>query len=254
MIPSEILSCASTHPGTRRDHNEDAYVNRPDLGLWAVADGAGGHADGALASGRIAQALESIETDLPAGEVLATVRSRLDAVHLDLLDEAARRGPDVVIASTVAVLILREGHFACLWAGDSRAYRLRDGTLYRITRDHSLVQELLDAGQIEADEAEGHPRSNVVTRAIGAGPETIILDKSTDQLCPGDRFLLCSDGLTKAVPEDEIAALLEQPEKEVAENLVSAALARQASDNVTAVAILVCQLETVEEALPAPRC
>ncbi len=241
MILSGIQSSASTHPGTRRDHNEDAYVNRPDLGLWAVADGAGGHADGALASSRIAEALEAIDADLPAAEVLASIRSTLGAVHLGLLDEAARRGPDVVIASTVAILILRAGHFACLWAGDSRAYRLRDGVLHRITRDHSLVQELLDAGQIEADEAEGHPRSNVVTRAIGAGAEPVVLDKTTDQLCPGDRFLLCSDGLTKTVPEEDIAALLGEADGNIADNLVSAALARQASDNVTAVAVQIAQ-------------
>lgn len=237
MIAMQIRSWASTHAGTRRADNEDIFVNRPDLGLWAVADGAGGHEDGALASGRIAEALNSLDAALSAGEMLAEVRSRIEAVHSGLLDEAARRGPDILIASTLVILILREAHFACLWAGDSRAYRLRDGALHRITRDHSLVQEMLDAGEIAADEAEGHPHANVVTRAVGAGPDAVLLDKTTDLLCPGDRFLLCSDGLTKALPEQEIAALLEEAGETVAEGLVAAALGRHASDNVTAVAV-----------------
>lgn len=229
-------SWASTHPGTRRGHNEDAYVSRPDLGLWAVADGAGGHEDGALASGMIAEALDSIDPELSAGEILGAVRARVAAVHAGLVAEAARRGPDVMIASTLVVLILRGGHFACLWAGDSRAYRLRGGVLQRITRDHSLVQELVDAGEIAAEAAEGHPRANVVTRAVGAGAEAVALEKTTDLLAPGDRFLLCSDGLTKAIPETEIAALLGL-EDEVTRGMVAAALAREASDNVTAVGI-----------------
>lgn len=237
MIAMQIRSWASTHAGTRRADNEDIFVNRPDLGLWAVADGAGGHEDGALASGRIAEALNSLDAALSAGEMLAEVRSRIEAVHSGLLDEAARRGPDILIASTLVILILREAHFACLWAGDSRAYRLRDGALHRITRDHSLVQEMLDAGEIAADEAEGHPHANVVTRAVGAGPDAVLLDKTTDLLCPGDRFLLCSDGLTKALPEQEIAALLEEAGETVAEGLVAAALERHASDNVTTVAV-----------------
>ncbi len=237
MIAMPVRSWASTHPGARRADNEDTFVNRPDLGLWAVADGAGGHEDGALASGRIAEALNSLDAALSPAELLAEVRSRIDAVHAGLLDEAARRGPEVLIASTLVILILREAHFACLWAGDSRVYRLRDGALDRITRDHSLVQEMLDAGEIAADEAEAHPRSNVVTRAVGAGPDAVLLDKTTDLLCPGDRFLLCSDGLTKAVAEEEIAALLGEAGETVAEGLVAAALARHASDNVTAVAV-----------------
>jgi serine/threonine protein phosphatase Stp1 len=228
---------ATTHPGTRRGHNEDRYVSRPDLGLWAVADGAGGHEDGALASGMIAEALDSIGPELSAGEILGTVRSRIAAVHLGLLEEAARRGPDVMIAATAVVLILRGEHFACLWAGDSRAYRLRRGVLNRITRDHSLVQELVDAGEIAAEQAEGHPRANVVTRAVGAGAEPVALEKTTDLLATGDRFLLCSDGLTKSVPEEQIAALLGLADAEITDGLIAAALAREASDNVTAVGI-----------------
>lgn len=231
-----VRSWASTHPGTKRGHNEDSCVNRPDLGLWAVADGAGGHDAGALAAGLLTETLEAIEAELSAGELLGTVRARIDAVHAALLAEAARRGPDVVIASTIVILIQRGEHFACLWAGDSRAYRLRGGVLHRITRDHSLVQELVDSGRLAPEAAEGHPRANVVTRAIGAG-DSVLLDKATDLVCRGDRFLLCSDGLTKSLTEDEIATLLGSDGGEIAEALVAAAVEKLASDNVTAVAL-----------------
>ena len=163
----QFRAWAVTHPGTVRDHNEDAYVNRPDLGLWAVADGAGGHDAGEVASGLIATALDSIPPELSAEETLTQVRMRMAATHAALRERAARQG-NGMIASTVVVLIARHGHFACLWAGDSRAYLLRDGALARVTRDHSLVQELVDGGQITDAEAKNHPRANVITRAVGA--------------------------------------------------------------------------------------
>jgi serine/threonine-protein phosphatase Stp1 len=242
-----LRSWSATHPGARRPHNEDALMDRPDLGLWAVADGAGGHEAGALASRMIVEALGAIPPGLSAAETLAEIRTRIDAVHAALLEEAARRGPDVIIASTAVVLCVRGTHFACLWAGDSRAYRLHEGMLSQVTHDHSLVQELVDAGQISAEAAEGHPHANIVTRAVGAAGQEFALDKTSDQLRPGERLLLCSDGLTKSVPEAEIAALLAPDEAADAEDataghgpadrLIAAALRHQARDNVTAVVV-----------------
>ncbi len=139
MTTSRFRSWAVTHPGAKRTHNEDAYVDRPDLGMWAVADGAGGHAAGEVASGMIADALQTIPTGLSAAQLLAQVRLEIEQTHLALREEAARRGPDVLVASTVVVMLARGDHFACLWAGDSRAYLLRDGMFRQITRDHSLV-------------------------------------------------------------------------------------------------------------------
>ena len=100
-------------------------------------------------------------------------------------------------------MLARNDHFACLWAGDSRAYLLRDGALQQITRDHSLVQELVESGVIRPEEAEHHPRANVITRAVGADLDEFALDKVSGRIQVGDRFLLCSDGLCKTVPEDE---------------------------------------------------
>jgi len=229
-----IRSSAATHPGAVRPRNEDAMVDRPDAGLWAVADGAGGHGAGDVASRAIATALEAIPPGLSAAELLAQVRLRLAAVHTELQEEAARRGPGRLIASTVVVMLTRGGHFAVLWAGDSRGYVLREGALQRLTHDHSLVQEMVDQGEIAAEEAESHPQANVITRAIGAHGE-LVLDKISGRVAPGDRFLLCSDGLFKAITEEEIAAML--AELPAAEPVIATAVARGARDNVTAVVV-----------------
>jgi protein phosphatase/serine/threonine-protein phosphatase Stp1 len=234
LLATRFRSGAKTDPSAKRSYNEDAFVDRPEAGLWAVADGAGGHQAGEVASGMIRDALLAIPDDLPAGRLLGEVRQRIALVH-EALRERADGG---TIASTVVVLIVRGGHFACLWAGDSRLYRLRGGNLEQVSRDHSLVQELVDAGIVAPEDAESHPRANVITRAVGAGDEPLEMDKKTDHVLPGDRFLLCSDGLSKTLPASEIAALLAVPDAALAPDLlVAAALARDASDNVTAVAV-----------------
>jgi len=236
MSVERFLCWATTDVGTVRNHNEDALVNRPDLGLWAVADGAGGHARGDVASRMIAEALEAIPPDLTAGEMLAEIRQRMTDAHATLRESQDGEMHEVS-ASTVVVVIARGDHFACLWAGDSRAYLLRDGEMTQITRDHSLVQELLDAGAIRPDEALNHPRSNVITRAVGAGCDGLVLDEVTERLLPGDRFLLCSDGMCKALRDDALASTLGEPHGMPAQVLIDGALAANASDNVTAVAV-----------------
>ena len=230
-------SCAATHPGTANRKNEDAYVNRPDLGLWAVADGAGGHASGEIASAEVATILQSIDPGLSAAKMLIEVRSRLEATHARLQTEASRHGAGAMVATTVVVLMARDDHFACLWAGDSRAYLLRGHSLTRITRDHSLVQALVESGTISEAEAAHHPQANVITRAVGADIDLLELDKRTGQLQPGDRLLLCSDGLSKTLPEELLAELLSGDDESAAERLITAALMAQATDNVTCVTI-----------------
>jgi protein phosphatase/serine/threonine-protein phosphatase Stp1 len=237
LLVHRFRSAAKTDPGARRSHNEDAFVERPSAGLWAVADGAGGHEAGEVASGMIRDALAAIPDELPAGRMLGEVRQRIMLVHEALLEAGTQRN-GATIASTIVVLIMRGDHFACLWAGDSRLYRLRGENIEQVTRDHSLVQELVEAGVVRPEDAESHPRANVITRAVGAGDDTLEMDKATDRVLPGDRFLLCSDGLSKALPVAEIAKLLAVPDAALApELLIAAALARKASDNVTAVVV-----------------
>ncbi len=230
-------SRAATHAGTAKRLNEDAFVNRPDLGVWAVADGAGGHEAGEVASAEVASVLQAIDAGLSAAEMLVLVRSRLEEAHARLLDVGAQRGGGAMVATTVVVLLARDDHFACLWAGDSRAYLLRGDALTRITRDHSLVQGLIESGAISEAEAAVHPKANVITRAVGAGGDLLELDKRTGQLMPGDRLLLCSDGLCKTVPEEQLADLLSGDPDSGAERLVMAALSARATDNITAVTI-----------------
>jgi serine/threonine-protein phosphatase Stp1 len=234
---SNFRSRGATHAGTVKRLNEDAYVNRPDLGLWAVADGAGGHQSGEVASAKVASVLQTIEAGLSAGEMLVEVRSRLEAAHAHLRDVAARHGVDVMVATTVVVVLARDDHFACLWVGDSRAYLLRGHDLTRITRDHSLVQAMVDSGEISEAETIGHPQANIITRAVGADSDCLDLEKRTGQLMPGDRMMLCSDGLSKAISEQQLADLLSGDGDSSAERLVMAALAAHATDNITAVTI-----------------
>ena len=229
-----LPSSSATHPGAVRPRNEDNLVDRPDLGLWAVADGAGGHGSGDVASAAIAEALDSIPPGLSAAEMLAQVRLRLTGVHAGLQARAMERGTGGVIASTIVVLLVRGGYFAALWAGDSRIYLLRQGALHRVTHDHSLVQELVDSGALNAEEAEAHPQANVITRAVGAEGE-LNLDKVADRLQPGDCFMLCSDGVFKELAEAEIAERLAGGAD--AAELVQRAVAAGGRDNVSVVVV-----------------
>jgi protein phosphatase/serine/threonine-protein phosphatase Stp1 len=227
-----------TDVGAVRKHNEDNMLSRPDIGLWAVADGAGGHDSGEVASGMIVDELARLPAHLSSSELLSEVRLTLNRVHTALRAQAAQRGGHSMIASTFVALIIRDRHFACLWAGDSRAYLLRGGVLQQISRDHSLVQELVDGGNLAPEDAEHHPHANVITRAVGSDCETLELDKVIGQIEPGDRFLLCSDGLSKTLSDAEIASLLGAPDGvPPPELLVAAALAHRVNDNVTAVVV-----------------
>ena len=228
-----VQSVSCSHVGRVRQANEDSFLERPDLGLWVVADGMGGATAGALASGAIVAALDRIGRHLPPPAMRAEIRARIDAVNTHLQQEASRRGADVTIGSTVAGLVLRDGHFACFWAGDSRVYRYRAGELDQLTRDHSVVQDMVDAGVLQPHEAERHPHASVILRAVGVDA-TVELAWVHAPVQPGDVFLLCSDGLTRMVADSEIeAALASGPLEQVSRDLLTLTLDRGAKDNVT---------------------
>lgn len=229
-----IRSSAATHPGARRRSNEDAVVDRAGIGLWAVADGAGGHGLGGEASAAVADCLAAIPPGLAARELQAQVRQRLGGVNALLRRRAAMREPPAPIASTVLVLMIREGYFSALWAGDSRLYRWRAGQLVALTRDHSVVAALVAAGRLSAEEATSHPHSHVITRAVGA-EDTLDLERVGGPVWPGDVFLLCSDGLLRDLDEARIARLITAGTE--AEGLVRAAVAADCRDNVSAVLV-----------------
>lgn len=250
MIALALRSVAVTHPGAVRTRNEDSIVDRPDLGLWAVADGAGGHGSGDVASQAVAAALECIPPGLSAAEMLAQVRLRIASVHADLRRQAEALGPDRIICTTLVLLLARGDHFACLWAGDSRAYLVRDGAFQQITRDHSYVQTLVDAGALAPEDADSHPQANVILRAVGAG-DSLELDKVSGRLHAGDRLLLCSDGLFKAVPETEIGGMLTRDADAAA--LIGTAVERGARDNVSAVVVEGAPAAEDDQTIPPSR-
>ncbi len=223
--------------GKVRKINEDAYADRPEAGLWVVADGMGGHDAGDLASQAIVGSLQPLSAYQRLSDFIDDVEDRLLQVNRQLIDEAASREQATTIGSTVVVLLAVQRHCACLWAGDSRAYRLREGQMQAITRDHSQVEELIEQGQLLREDAETHPAANVITRAVGAAEE-LFIDVELEELHDGDRYLLCSDGLFKEVSEQEIAQYMQQGScRELCEQLVQLALERGSRDNVTVVAV-----------------
>ena len=225
-----------SHVGLKRKVNEDAVLALPELNIWVVSDGMGGHAAGDYASRLIADMAAGIPLDLAPGYRLQALRDTLHEAHRLIRAEAASQGIDV-IGATVVALLLAEGHFAALWAGDSRLYRLRDGEIEMLTTDHSVVAALVEAGHMSWDEAEHHPQSNAITRAVGVGDE-LELEKIKGDILPGDRFLICSDGLTKYATFEMLRkSLSEQPIEVICDHLIQIALAGGGGDNITTAVI-----------------
>ena len=228
--------CAKTDVGLVRKVNEDSMISVPELGMFVVADGMGGHAGGDFASQCIVGRIGQIDQNLPSGEVMKAMRSAILEAHYEILAEAERRGGGT-IGSTVVGLILSEPHFACLWVGDSRLYHMRNGKMTQLSTDHSLVNDLLESGQITPEEAVNHPHGNVITRAVGVG-DTVEIDKLRGTYEPGDRFLLCSDGLSGFVTDEVIAQYMgTAPITSLCNELVQLALEGGGRDNITAIVI-----------------
>jgi serine/threonine protein phosphatase PrpC len=235
--PIVAASVARTDVGMIRASNEDRFLIRNDIGLWVVADGMGGHQGGEIASGLVVEALADLPAFTSGYGLLKAIKETLATVNAELIRKAASLKTGGVIGSTVAALLISEEHFACLWAGDSRIYRLRDGALDRLTHDHSLIQEMIDRGHLTPAEAAIDKRSNIITRAIGAHQD-LEVDVAHGSVEAGDRFLLCSDGLTGAVPDSELVALMSfRVTDHAADALLDRALERGAADNVTLVLV-----------------
>ncbi|MDJ0656473.1 MAG: protein phosphatase 2C domain-containing protein [Xanthomonadales bacterium] len=228
-----------TEIGPQRSHNEDALLERRDMLLWAVADGMGGHSAGEVASGRIVDQLSACALSERLGQCRLKVEAALHRCH-DGLAEYARQNTLGIVGSTAVVLVARGNYCCVLWVGDSRAYRLRNGRLSMLTRDHSHVFELMDQGYITAQQAEHHPQANAVTRAVG-GSSPLRVDSLTFEVQPDDRFLLCSDGLSGSVVAGEMKAILASSQDHPGQQLVTKAVQNNTPDNVTAVVITACR-------------
>lgn len=224
----------ATDTGCRRSVNEDSFLVSSEAGLWVVADGMGGHAAGDFASQGITEALGTIVPRKSPAALMALVRSRLAEAH-DRIQRHARQLDNGQIGATVAALLIHGNKYACLWAGDSRVYLLRDKQLVQCTRDHTEVQMLLDTGAISPSEAANWPRRNVITRAIGVGdgPD---LDVVSGELADNDIFVLCSDGLTGHLSDSEIADFVGTfAPQEACDAMLALTLERGARDNVTVI-------------------
>jgi protein phosphatase len=230
------VSSARSDAGRVREINEDACLEQPERGCWAVADGMGGHAVGDLASRLVVDELGRIPPSGDLAHVIASARARLLSANRQLREEAVRRQVQR-IGSTVVVLLARECYCGYLWAGDSRLYLYRQGQLTLLTRDHSQIEELKAAGHLTDEEALHHPAQHTITRAVGA-TDQLNLDENTLAVADGDMFLLCSDGLSNEVSGAEILAALATVDcRQACDVLVDLALTRGGRDNITAVVV-----------------
>jgi serine/threonine protein phosphatase PrpC len=229
-----LNAAALSHVGNVRKANEDAMALRPDIGLWAVADGMGGLQHGQWAAHEVVTPLMSLALD-GSGEDVERIGDSIQAANTRIFSAAAEAG--IQMGTTVAALRIRDGRFIAVWAGDSRIYLCRRGALVQLTRDHTQVQELVDAGLLAQEAARHHPNAHILSRAVGVEPE-LRLDAVTDEIEARDVFLLCSDGLTCVVTDPEIAERLNGFPPDIASRrLLELALARGAPDNVTLIAV-----------------
>lgn len=228
------FECVSrTDVGLRRKVNEDSLLVRTERGLWAVADGMGGHEAGDVASSKVTESLLDLPQANDLDELVGSAVTALQQVNEELIELAGGADGKRSIGSTIVGLAIAGGQFRCFWAGDSRAYRIRDQQIVQLTRDHSLVQDLVDAGMLQPDEAEGHPNSNIITRAVGVANE-LRVDTVSGDARSGDRFLLATDGVTRLVSNQELATELTSNAPPIAaKKLIDTVLARGAPDNAS---------------------
>lgn len=235
--PLSWKSFGITDVGKVRKHNEDSMLERTEIGLWAVADGMGGHAKGDIASKMIVGALTKLHEGTKLCRYLDDIEDRMIDVNQKLIEQANASAKKATIGSTVVIMLAYEKYCVYIWAGDSRLYRLRDGILRQITTDHSQVELYVEQGMISREEALVHPHGNMITRAVGAA-EQLFLDMDIQEMASNDRYLLCSDGLTKHIQDPEIQDLLrEGNSEEVCKTLIDLTLSRGAGDNVTAIVV-----------------
>lgn len=243
-------SAAASHAGHVRPVNEDSHYSDVRQGIWAVADGIGGFAAGDVASQTIVSALHDIPYTATLPERVEEVKAALRRANQTCLSELTFPPQCSVMGSTAVVMLLdaEAKKAACVWVGDSRLYALRGEKFYQLTKDHSLVQDLIDNGMLSEDEREGHPKKHVITRAIGVH-EDLDIDVVFFDVLANDIFVLCSDGLHGELSPVDIADCLQRPalnvssaeqhSKWVVRTLLNAVLETKASDNVTINAVVI---------------
>ncbi|OLC02751.1 MAG: Stp1/IreP family PP2C-type Ser/Thr phosphatase [Gemmatimonadetes bacterium] len=245
------ITCAGrTDVGIIRSGNEDNYLMVPDRGIFVVADGMGGHAAGEVASemavrsvARDLGSLRGLSDDQVAERMRVSIRTANSTIFQRTLTEHDKRG----MGTTVTALVLYDTRFLIGQVGDSRCYLLRDGKLTQITKDHSYVQEQVDAGYLTPEQARAHPYSNVITRCVGANSD-VMPDVYVGAVRPKDVFLLASDGLTGMLEDHQLAEVLHadrMPQEQV-DDLVAEANRHGGLDNITAIIVRIDSVEQPE--------
>ncbi|MBO3277350.1 PP2C family protein-serine/threonine phosphatase [Pseudomonas schmalbachii] len=232
-------SAARTDPGKVRSRNEDAFLDCPEHGLWAVADGMGGHRHGDLASRLIVESLAELPVMGDLDERVRRLRQCLHWLNRRLGEELTviSGQTEQTVGSTVVALLRDGNRAACVWAGDSRCYLWRNQRLYQLSRDHSLLQRLLDEGEVSPEQARRHPSAHALTRAVGASAQ-LNLEVLELEVRPGDAFLLCSDGLYQNLDQRTLDHALSLASPRAAlERLFDSALRGAARDNLTGIVI-----------------
>lgn len=241
MSMQSLGFAAQSVAGRVRGHNEDAVLCLPELGLWAVADGMGGHECGEVAS---ALALDTLRQSVVAGSGLeSSIHAAHQAILAAVQEEGGRR-----MGSTVVAVRFVDADYEVAWIGDSRAYRISLDGIERLTRDHSWVQAMIDAGELSLDEARQHPRRNIVTQCLGQGEQALEVGRAQGSLAPGELLLLCSDGLTGELTDEQIqevcagAATLD----ELVEELIGLANRLGGKDNISCIVLGRSMAESTE--------
>ncbi|MCI1997291.1 MAG: Stp1/IreP family PP2C-type Ser/Thr phosphatase [Olsenella sp.] len=224
---------ARTDIGLVRGHNEDSFLVQPPL--FAVCDGMGGHAAGEVASSIAVQTIGA-QAPIHADDIL--LGAAVEAANAAVIEGAATGKGKPGMGCTASCVLIENNKMAIAHVGDSRIYLLHHGTLVRLTHDHSYVEELVDAGEITADEARVHPSRSIITRALGSDPD-MYADHFTLDVSIGDRLIVCSDGLSSMVEDSEIEAIAVSSvtPQSAADNLTSAALSAGGHDNITVIVV-----------------
>ncbi len=224
---------AGTHVGNVRDNNEDSFVCDESRNLWVVADGMGG-----LGFGEVASAITTFTVTKHVRDGHG-INQAIELAHRRIKEYAENEGMGTNMGTTIVLLLSQGNLYNIFWVGDSRAY-VFDGKLKQVTIDHSLVQSLIDQGELTAEEAEFDPRKNAVTRALGVQElDTVRADSISDRWRPGQKVLLCSDGLTDCVSDSDIEKILSEDgdNQELVDRLVERALEQGGKDNVTVILV-----------------
>ena len=236
MSDYAIRSACRSDPGLKRERNEDSALVDNAQCFWLVADGMGGHENGALASQTAVQGFRALQFPADFDEAIRAAAQRMHDINARLIQLRAEIGVQQM-GTTAVSLVIRGHRFGVVWVGDSRAYVWRRGGLFQLSTDHTHVQDLVDQGILSPAEARDHPMGHVLTRALGV-QDTVQVDIVEDTIELGDRFVLCSDGLSGPVDEGTIRELIAAwPPEDAAEALIRAAHANGAPDNVTAIVV-----------------